>query len=180
MIVKLKERIGIGGCGHTDPAEKLVMARQRFKENQECVDIVLRRLQIHCRLVKALRNDGKIQESMEQFKKLLAEWRQSLGPDHPDPETIRYEIVATHYQTDPATEVADALRDDRDTQENVEDFEKVIAEASHSLGPNHPEILCYENCAKYYHQMMLQFETPKASNSSAAVAPTSQKRIHGP
>ena len=56
----------------------------------------MRRLQIHCRLVEALsRNDGKIQESMEQFKKLLAESRQSLGPDHP--ETIRYERVAGSY-----------------------------------------------------------------------------------
>ena len=91
MIVILKEKTGIGGCDQTDPAAELVVARQKFKESKECVDIE-HRLYMHARLVDALLDDGKIQESMEQSEQLLADSRQSLGPDHP--ETLRYENVA--------------------------------------------------------------------------------------
>ena len=87
IMDRLKKTIGLGDCGHMDPAAELVMARQRFNESQER-DKIEQRLCIHARLVEALQNDGKIQESMEQFEKLLADSRQCLGPDHP--ETLGY------------------------------------------------------------------------------------------
>ena len=95
MIVKVKERLGIGERGHTDPAAELVAARQEFKESRECDDIG-HRLTIHFRLVVALRNDGKFYEGMKQFEELLTESRQSLGPDHP--KTLRYENAASEYR----------------------------------------------------------------------------------
>ena len=95
MIVKIKESIGIGVRGHTDPAAELVGARKRFKESRESIDIAYR-LSFHMRLVEALINDGKIQESMEQLEKILTESRQSLGPDHP--VTLRYENDAKKYR----------------------------------------------------------------------------------
>ena len=94
MIVRLKEKIGIGKRV-TDPAAELVVARQRFRESQGNIDIVYR-LNMHIEFVNALRNDGKIQESMEQLEKVLTESRQSLGPDHP--ETLRFENRANEYR----------------------------------------------------------------------------------
>ena len=90
MIVTLKEKIGIGGCGHQkrDTAAELVRARERFRENQGCGD-TWQRLTVHSRLIDALREDGRHEEAMEQSEKLVADLRQSLGPDHP--ETLRYE-----------------------------------------------------------------------------------------
>ena len=38
---------------------------------------------MHSRLVDALIKDRKIQEGVEQHQTLLADSRQSLGPDHP-------------------------------------------------------------------------------------------------
>ena len=198
MIVTLKESIGIRECGHTDPAAKLVMARQKFKENQECIDIV-RRLKIHCQLVEALRNDGKIQESMEQFKKLLAESRQSLGPDHP--ETIRYESLATYYQRDPAAELVVARQKFKECrketnepafrlssylnfivalenagrhQEAIEQCEALVTESRQTLGPDLSQT--YETFANNCRRRIVKSETPMASNSLAAGATTSQKK----
>ena len=96
MIVTLKERIEIGrGHQKRDTAAALVRVREVFRENQECVEI-RNKLNIHLWLVQALKNDGKIQECMEQFENLLAESRQTLGPDHPD--TLRFENDAEKYQ----------------------------------------------------------------------------------
>ena len=95
IIVKLKKKIGYGDCGHTDdPAAELVRARELFRENQECADI-RHKFYFHSKLVRALRNDGKIQESIKEFENLLAESRQSLGPDHPD--TLVFENNAAIY-----------------------------------------------------------------------------------
>ena len=94
MLVMLKERIG----QKRNTAAELVRARERFRENHECVNIVYK-LRVHMMLVDALRNDGKSQESIEQFEKLLVESRHCLGPDHP--ETLRYENHAAKYQQIP-------------------------------------------------------------------------------
>ena len=50
----------------------------------------------HYRFVDALANDGKFQESIEQFERLLAVSRQCLGPDHP--ETQNYENKASKFR----------------------------------------------------------------------------------
>jgi tetratricopeptide (TPR) repeat protein len=97
VIVTLKERIGIGGRGHQkrDTAAALVKAQELFRENHECVDI-RERLYIHSGLVRALREDGRHQEAMEQLEKILAESRQSLGPNHPD--TLLFENETNGYR----------------------------------------------------------------------------------
>ena len=98
MIDRTKERIEIlGGRGHQkrDSAAELVEERERFRENQECVDI-RHRLFVHLRLVYALKSDGRHQESMEELEKLVVESRQILGPDHPD--TQNYENEAVKYR----------------------------------------------------------------------------------
>ena len=72
IVRKLKEKIGIGVYGQQekgDTAAELVWARERFRENQACID-----------LVRALREDGRLEEAMDQMEKLLAQSRQSLGP----------------------------------------------------------------------------------------------------
>ena len=120
MLVTVKERIRTEERGHMDPAAELLLARQRFKESQELVDIS-HKLYIHLMLVQALKDNGQHQEAMEQFEELLAESRQSLGP-------------------------------------------------------NHPDTLEFENCANYYYRGMLQIETPIASNSSVAGATPSPKK----
>ena len=96
-IVRLKEKIGIGGRCHQkrDTAAELVRAREKFRENQECVNI-RERLYIHSRLVHALIEDGRQQEATEQLEKVLAESRQSLGPNHPD--TLLFENYAHDYR----------------------------------------------------------------------------------
>ena len=81
-IVWLKEKIGIGVYSHQEKggtAAELVWARERFRENQECVDI-MDILFFHSSLVRALREDGRLEEAMDQIEKLLAQSRQSLGP----------------------------------------------------------------------------------------------------
>ena len=90
----VKEHIGIGERRHhrEDTAAELVRARERFRENQECVDI-RRRLSIHMRLVLALRNDGRYHEAVKQMKELVFESRQNLGPSHPDTLMIRNKAV---------------------------------------------------------------------------------------
>ena len=120
MIALMKKRIRIDECGYqkADTVEELIRARELFRESQECVTI-RNKLFIHMRLVQALRDDGRHQEAMEQLKQLLAESRQSLGP-------------------------------------------------------NHPDTLDFENRANYFRRGMLQFETPSASDSSAAAV--SQKK----
>ena len=98
MLVIMKKQIGIEGYGHQekgDTAAELVKARKNFREIQESV-VISDKLLIHMRLVLALRNDGRPQESMELFEKLVAESRQTLGPDHPD--TLRYENAANLYR----------------------------------------------------------------------------------
>jgi len=86
----VKEHIGIGERRHhrEDTAAELVRARERFRENQECVDI-RHRLSIHSNLVDALRGDGRYHEAVKQMKELVFESRQNLGPSHPDTLMIR-------------------------------------------------------------------------------------------
>ena len=106
MIVTLKENIGIRGRLHQkrDMAAELVRARERFRENQECVDI-RHRLFIHSKLVHALRNNGRHQEAMEQSKKLVFESKQNLGPNHPD--TLSFENDAAKYRQGIASQKKD-------------------------------------------------------------------------
>ena len=88
IVRKLKEKIGIGVYGQQekgDTAAELVWARERFRENQACID-----------LVRALREDGRLEEAMDQLEKLLAQSRQSLGPNHPD--TLLFENDAEKYR----------------------------------------------------------------------------------
>ena len=95
MLVIMKKQIGIEGYGHQekgDTAAELVKARKNFREIQESV-VISDKLLIHMRLVLALRNDGRPQESMELFEKLVAESRQIFGPDHPDTQNYENLIV---------------------------------------------------------------------------------------
>ena len=108
MVTVKEERIRIEDRGRTDPAAELVVARQKFKESQER-DEISHRLYIHYRLVNALRNNGKIQESIEQLEKLLAESRQSLGPNHPD--TLEFENRANNFRRGIAVATASQKKD---------------------------------------------------------------------
>ena len=98
ILVELKGIIGMGGRGHQkgDTAAELVRARQKFKECREKTTHPMDRLGSFIDLIAALDEDERYQEAMEQFEKLVAESRQTLGPNHPD--TQIYENKASKHR----------------------------------------------------------------------------------
>jgi len=156
-----------------DPAAKLMVARQKFKERrEEIASSPILKLGCYRDLIKALDDNENYEEAMEQWDNLLAESRQSLGPDHP--ETQIYENhAATYCQQQPRfdalmvsdSSVADslrrvcihrrlghALRNDGRHPEAMEQFEKSLAASRQYWGPNHPETLQNEEFAAKYQQ----------------------------
>ena len=162
-----EERERDRGHQKEDPAAKLVVARQTFKERREEMSSPILKLGCYRDLIKALDENENYQEAMEQWDNLLGESRQSLGPDHP--ETQFYE---NHYcQQQPRfdalmasdSSIADslrrvcihrrlghALRNDGRHPEAMEQFEKSLAASRQYWGPNHPETLQNEEFAAKY------------------------------
>ena len=180
-----------------DPVAKLVVARQNFKKRREVMTDPILKMGCYADLIAALDDNGNYEEVMEQWDNLLAESRQSLGPDHP--KTQFYEKHAANYRqkrlrfdtmmaSNPL--VADtwrrvcthrrlgyALRNDGRHLEAMGQFEKLLGAYRKYWGPDHHETLEYENLVAQYKQEIEQFETPLASNSLTVGAAIQKKEV---
>ncbi|MFF3936725.1 tetratricopeptide repeat protein, partial [Streptomyces phaeofaciens] len=108
------------------------------------------------------RDAGRLQEALDLSERVLADYEQVLGPDHPATLTARNNL-------------ANSYRDAGRLQEALDLGERVLADYEQVLGPDHPETLNARNNLANFRSAAgdMQQQDPATSAAAPDIRPPS-------